>query len=635
MARLPAALQRDLQRAITLLGAPPTVALAGGGWRSFAALSEDRQDAVITAWMGSALPPIRMAIHGLRRLALATAVADAAGRAACGALAPSHARPAQFPWEGTASGDADPDEPIARGAARPTPRELPHSQFVTAQQAAGRRLTADVVVIGSGAGGAVAAARLTAAGLDVLIVEAGDDVPTAERTEHDADMMERLYADGATRTTHDLAIPLLQGATVGGGTVVNWMISLRTPPHVLDEWAQRFGTVGLSPAELDPVFARLEAELRVRTVPDDAHSANNQRLRHGAAALSWRHSSARINADQCVRAGTCGLGCVHGAKQDARQVHLAQALAGGARLLALAQADRIDILDRRRAFATKRVTITLRDGGTTTVDAPIVVCAGGAVGTPVLLQRSALAGDRVGDYLRLHPTTAVLGVYDDVIHADTGIPLSVMCDEFVATGPNGYGFWIECPPLQPSLAAVAIPGFGRDAAEWLQLFPRLGAFICLVRDGADRGHSSGSVRVTPDGRPRISYALNTPDAATLRRSMTAAAELHFAAGATEVRTLHRHPIIARQTRDLAPISDRPLAPHDLFLTSAHVNGTCRMTNDRRTGGCSPDGERWGAPGVFVVDGSLLPTAPGVNPQLTIMALADVVAARIAARYRAQ
>jgi choline dehydrogenase-like flavoprotein len=143
------------------------------------------------------------------------------------------------------------------------------------------------------------------------------------------------------------------------------------------------------------------------------------------------------------------------------------------------------------------------------------------------------------------------------------------------------------------------------------------------------------VRVAPNGRPKIHYALALPDAAALRRAMLAAGQLHFAAGAREVRTLHRRPIIARSPAELAPIADRPMAPHDLFVSSAHVNGTCRMTADRRLGGCSPDGERWGAPGLFIADGSVLPTAPGVNPQLTIMAIADVIASRIAARYRAQ
>jgi choline dehydrogenase-like flavoprotein len=631
--RLPPHQQRDLHRALRLLGAPATSALGGGGWRAFHRLPDARQDDLIRRWLSSRFLAVRMAINAIRRLALATAVADRAGQARIGAPRPSHQRPPQFAWEGAAPGDTTIDEPIARGSARPAPRELPAAAFIAADRASGARLTADAVVIGSGAGGAIAAARLAAAGLEVLIVESGDDVPTSALTEHDADMMERLYADGATRTTDDLSIPLLQGAAVGGGTIVNWMMALRTPTHVLDEWHRDAGTSGMSAADLRPIFDRLEGELRVRPVPDDAHSANNQRLRAGASALGWRHTAAPINADHCLRAGTCGLGCIHGAKQDARQVHLAQAVAHGARILARATAERITTTERAGAFPRKRVTVALRDGGDCTIDAPIVVCAGGAVGTPVLLQRSGLGGDRVGDFLRLHPTTAVLGVYDHDIHAGTGIPLSVMCDEFVTSDRDGYGFWIECPPLQPILAALAIPRFGAQASEWLSHYPRFGAFIALVRDGAERDRSDGSVRVHRDGRPRIRYTLAPRDAAHLQAAMRAAGRLHLAAGASEVRTLHRDPIIARDERALAAIDERPLRPHDLAIFSAHVNGTCRIAADRRRGGCTPDGERWGANGVFVVDGSLLPTAPGVNPQLTIMALADVVAGRIASRYR--
>jgi choline dehydrogenase-like flavoprotein len=524
---------------------------------------------------------------------------------------------------------------MARGDARPQTSPLPADRVLDASRLVGQPLTCDVLVVGSGAGGAVTAARLAAAGLEVLIVETGELLGVADRDADDAAMTERAYADGGTRSTDDLRIPLLQGSAVGGGTLVNWMIVLRTPDHVLEEWGRDLGLTDLSPAAMRGRFDRLETELRARPVPDDAHSRPNQHLRTGAAALGWRQAGARINAERCLRCGACGLGCPHGAKQDALQVHLRAALDHGARLLPRARADRVQLAPRATAGDAKVVTLTLRapDGaplGTTEVRTPTVCLAAGAIDTPALLQRSGLGGDRVGDFLRLHPTTVVLGIHDTPVHADSGLPLSAIVDEFIAADADGYGYWIECPPLQPSLAALSIPGFGERAAEWLSHFPHYSPFIALVRDGADRRHSSGRVRARRDGSVSIRYELAPRDREHLRQATIAAARLQFAAGASEVRTLHDDPCIVMGERFIDSIATRSFDQRDILVASAHINGTCRLTNDPRSGGCDPSGQRWNAPGVYVVDGSLLPTAPGVNPQLSIMALADHVAAAILA-----
>lgn len=272
--------------------------------------------------------------------------------------------------------------------------------------------------------------------------------------------------------------------------------------------------------------------------------------------------------------------------------------------------------------------------GTITVDAPLVVLAGGAVGTPALLQRSALGGGGVGKWLRLHPTTAVAGLYDRDVHPGTGIPLSAVCDEHATAGVGGHGWWIECPPVHPMLAAVATSGFGAAHAARARELARTATFIVLARDGADPTRSAGSVRVDGRGRARVRYRLAPEDARSLARGIEAAARLHLAAGAREARTLHADPVVARTTRDVAAAGRRAVGPNQVTMFSAHVNGTCRLGADPRTSGCTPDGERHGARGLYVCDGALLPTAPGVNPQATIMALATVVARAAAATLRA-
>jgi choline dehydrogenase-like flavoprotein len=158
--------------------------------------------------------------------------------------------------------------------------------------------------------------------------------------------------------------------------------------------------------------------------------------------------------------------------------------------------------------------------------------------------------------------------------------------------------------------------------------------IVLVRDGAERGRSSGGVTVDRAGRVRIRYRMAPADRDRLLRGMEAAARIQFAAGAEEVSTLHATACRMRSPAELGTIARRPAGPNQLGVMSAHVNGTCRIGNDSRTSGCTPDGERHGVPGVYVADGSLLPTAPGVNPQETIMAVATVIAERIEARHPA-
>jgi choline dehydrogenase-like flavoprotein len=516
------------------------------------------------------------------------------------------------------------------------------------------RRTADVVVIGSGAGGAVAAARLAEAGLEVVVLEAGGLWTSTEFTEQDAGMAERLYADQGLRATADLGVAVLQGESVGGSTTVNWMAMLRPGDHVREEWARRFGAGVMTSGAFDAALDTVWADLRARPMPDDAQSPNNRLLLDGARALGWRVRALDLNARGCVRSGFCGQGCRYDAKQGTLVTYVPRALAAGAAVYSDAEVTRVAVLGVGSATdpragrpgarpPVKRVSAVLRDRdtraacGTLTVDAPYVVLAGGAVGTPALLERSGLGGGGVGRYLRLHPTTAVTGQYDREINAGAGVPMTSICDEFTDRGPNGYGFWLETPPVHPTLAAVATSGFGRGHAERARAYLNTGTIIALVRDGADPEQSNGSVRVDGRGRTRVHYRLGPADARHLREGMAAAARLHLAAGASEAATLHTDPVLVRTTADADAILRRSVAPNDVTVFSAHVNGTCRLGADPRTSGAVSDaerlGERHGAPGLYVADGSLLPTGLGVNPQATIMALAHLVADGLVARWR--
>jgi len=633
--------RRDLGLAIALVGSRFAALVTGSGTQPFAALTADAQARVLDRLIHSRVPLLRTAVQAVRRLILLVEYGTPEAQQEVGYRGPYHSRAPGVAWEGALRGAPTDAEPVARalepGAAHHPPAAPARLAPLAPSALDGSTLRADAVVIGTGAGGAVAAARLAEAGLDVLILEAGELVSGVEFDEREAPLFQRLYADGGLRTTDDVGVSIVQGVSVGGSTTVNWMIMLRTPEWVLDEWTERHGAEGMRPAEMAPLFDRIERETHARRVSDDAHSPNNRVILDGARALGWSAHSAMINAHDCVRTGFCGYGCRTGAKQDALRTYLPRALDAGARLLTRARATRIEILERAGAFPKKRITAQVADGRGApreiTIETPIVVVAGGAVETPLLLQRSALGGPAVGRYLRLHPTTGLFARFDREIYPAAGIPLSAVCDEFHRLDANGYGVWIECPPLHPALGASSLPGFGATHREHMLAFRQTSALIILARDGAERDRSNGEVRARRDGSASIRYALSSADAAHLETGLVAAAKLQFAAGALSVCSGHSRPITLTSATEVEQLRGHPLGANQLALFSAHVNGTCRLGTNPRTAGADPNGEVFGARGVFVADGSLLPTAPGVNPQETIMALATHVSERIASRWR--
>ena len=642
----PPAIAADLGLALEVLGSRAGAMLITRRVTPLAELHSEERGTAFDAWGRSPLPPARAAHQAIRKLVLSTYYATPRAHRELGVLLPLHMRVPAFDWEGPVPGALTLDsEPVARSPQRtgpvpratPAPRPIPAAVTIGSGVRGDEHVSADVVVIGSGAGGAVAAARLAEAGRQVMILEEGSYLHAPDFTEEEDGLAARLFAEQMMRATVDGSISLFQGGAVGGGTTVNWMLMLRAPEHVLDEWRQRHGITGLGMDVLGPEFARIEHEVHARLVPDDAHSPPNRVILDGARKLGWRATAAAINATGCVRAGTCSLGCRYDAKQSALLTFLPRAFAAGARLFANARVERIEVAERSGAgpgsAPLKRVRATTFDPGTgvltgtLVVEAPVVILAAGAVGTPAILERSGLGGGGVGRYLRLHPTTAILGRYARDMYPLAGVPQSTMCDQFIRRDARGYGFWIEVPAFTPALAATALSGFGDAHRNDVRTLARVCPLILLVRDGSgDR--SAGAVWVDRRGNTRIRYRLERSDRENLVAGIEASARLLLATGAEEVVTLHTPPVRIRTERDLALIQMARYGANRISLFSAHVNGTCRMGTSPAISGTTPDGERHGVRGLYVCDGSLLPTSLGVNPQETIMALASVIAGRI-------
>ena len=577
----------------------------------FAALSLEARGALLRRMETSSVATLRTMYQALRRVVLSCWYSEPDVQAGLGyRVAPE------------VSGADD------RTRARTSPGAAVHAAACRLEP--GKRIAAEVVVIGSGAGGAVAAAILAESGRDVLLIEEGRAWPVAERTAIERDLVPRLYAEAGARATDDLSLQVLQGRALGGSTFVNWMLMLRTPEHVLHDWRTKHG-MDIDDATMSAAFDEVERATAAVVVGASEHSRNNRILLDGAARLQVEAHAATINAKDCVRAGVCGLGCPWAAKQSVDESWLPRALKAGARLVTGARVREIERSsgETERFGIGKRLLVEVLDAqgrvsGQAAIDTPLVVIAAGAVETPALLQRSGLGSGGVGSWLRLHPTSAIAALHAEPVEPGRGIPMSVVCR------PEDGDYWIECPPFLPGLAAVALPGFGERHRRLMSQYTHVAPNIVLVRDGAQDDASQGAVRVDRRGRPRLRYRVGERERATMVRGLTAAARLQLAAGAREVVTLHAHGEPIRTEAELNRIGAWPNGPNQLGFFSAHVMGTCRIGTDPATSGCRPDGQRHDARGVYVLDGSLLPTAPGVNPQETIMALALVLARRLAA-----
>ena len=492
------------------------------------------------------------------------------------------------------------------------------------------RTRADVCVIGSGAGGAVAAAELAAAGRDVVVLEQGEHWTSRDFTQREDEMLPRLFEEAGMRQTVDGNITILQGRSVGGSTVHNLCYAFRTPPAILRMWREEHALPELTDTSLLASFERVETNLRVKPIREDEVNSLNRLLRSGAQKLGYSGFVTQHNREGCVKSGYCLLGCSYDAKQSMLVTYVPRASEAGARVYANARAERIEAPPSgpRRVFGNV-VDHAGRTCGSIEVEARVVVLAAGAVASPDLLLRSGLGGPEVGRHLHLHPSVMVAGYWPEPIHAYRGIPQSYYIDEFIDLEREPHTGYVLMPIAGfPVLAAVNTPGFGRDHFRQMRDFAKLGGLLVLLHD-----RSEGSVRSGRSlGKPEIRYTLDAADRALLASGLHHCAEVLFAAGAQRVVVpFQPEPLVLERGADLGQIAHHEVREGTLPIASTHPQSTCRMGGDPATSVVNAFGELHGVRGVFVADMSVFPTSLGAPPQITTAALADRTAHHILAR----
>ena len=624
---------RLLKLAIGSLDIPAANLASAAVWGRFSRLEQRDRERIMRAWARHPVPRLRTAYQALKRLALFLAFADDGGT-----VPPHNPLWARIGYEPASS-------PVAASAPALRPLTLDSTPGATVE------LEADCVVVGSGAGGGVVAARLAEAGLSVLVLEAGPFVSEAELPRGEGAAFRDLYLDRGTTATADLGITILAGSGVGGGTTINWTTSLAPPDWLRAEWTVTHGLDGFDGAEADADLARLSRELDLQ--PPTVIPPKDQVILDGAARLGWEAAPNQRNAGPCTDCGACGFGCPYGHKRAGPRAHLASACAAGARLVAGAAVERV-MLDGRAVTGVAgrlRPPMPGDPASPFTVHASRVVVAAGSLRTPLLLQASGVGHPQLGRNLRLHPVVAVGAFLADPVEAWQGPTQAARSLEWWrpgpaaadGTGPRHGAFVIESAPPHPGLLASALPWeSGAREMALMEAIRTVAPLIALIRD-----QGAGRVGWSRGGHPRIEYRVSGADGDTARRALVEMARLGRAAGATRLLAVATPPQWWSQgegdhgfERFLNGVTRLSTSPNRVSFFSAHQMGTARAGADPRAYPCDPhgrvraDASGSAVAGLYVGDASLFPSASGVNPMLSVMALAERTARAVLADHRA-
>jgi len=482
------------------------------------------------------------------------------------------------------------------------------------------KLTAEVCVIGSGAGGSVVAAALAQAGRSVVVVEQGGYYTSRDFTQREEEMYPRLYQGDGARVASDAAVLVSQGRTVGGSTVTSFCVCARPPRKILDNWQNKLGLPGVGAEAMAAHYQRVERAIQVREVAAEQVNKNNRIIEAGAQRLGFHTARLAHNFVNCLGCGYCALGCAYSRKADALTIYLRQASQHGAVIVPDCRVEQVTTAGSR----VSGVTGTFQRAGAApaklSVQAKVVVLAAGAIASPQVWLRSRLPNPnrQAGRNLHLHPQVLVAGIFKEEIAGWHGVPQSVVVDQFLHTGETTEGgFLLSATFAHPIAMAALLPGFGTDYRRLLELYPHISLAAVMLHD-----RSSGSVEVDGSGRASVNYALGDDDRATLVDGMHRLADIYFAAGAARVVLPFNDLVELTRRGDYRGLEEHSIRANDPILLSFHPQGSMRMGQSAQRSVVNATGEAHSVRGLFVADASVFPSAVAVPPQLSVMAFAD-------------
>ncbi len=519
--------------------------------------------------------------------------------------------------------DAPPVQRVDRFLARP------EGLFEFSDYGGDVRESCDVLVVGSGPGGAVMALRLAQQGLRVILIEAGPVARQADLRRDGGHTMARLMWDSGMRTTGGGVIaPTMQAKVLGGGSIINSAICLRASEGALASWAEDHGLDELSSESLRPHYEAVEELMGVKEVDPSVQGPRNDLFATACEAIGLKATPIRRNEEGCLGSGGCLYGCRNGAKLSHDRRGVPELLALGGRVYTSIVADKLILRDGRCLGVEGHIEepYTARVTGSARFNARATVLAGGVIGTPILCQKSGLTHPGIGANLRLHPSTVVAGDLDQLVFPWAGAAQGMHCLDLL-----DYGIKLESLWADPALMAFRMPSMGKSLKRQLARYANMPIWDAWV-SGDD---SVGTVRHIPGApRPSIRFDFGRADVRRLQHATATLAEMLFAVGATKVYPgIHGLPQVLHDLSEVRGLRGANIGPHDLPIGSNHVFGTMAMGADPERHPCDVDGAVRGVEDLYVCDTGLLPGSPGANPMLVLWALADRNSARIAARVR--
>jgi len=487
----------------------------------------------------------------------------------------------------------------------------------------------EILVIGSGPGGAVVAKELAEAGRDVILLEEGPPFGAEDFRQEAGESMRRTMREGGSRATRGNAfLPTMQAIALGGGSLVNSAICARSPSAVFDTWSARTG-IGLTRAGLDPHYGRVESFLFVGPTPAEVQGERNLRFKRGCDAIGIESEPTRRNVKGCKGSAECFTGCRNGAKQSTDVSYLPAAIRAGARVYTSVRAEHV-IASGRRVTGVRGHVIepfSWREGHPVEIDAKTVVLAAGCMATPVILQKSGLMGDNawVGRDLQLHPGLAIMAIYDEPIDPWKGATQGYHSLHYIEEHIKLEVLWSP-----PAVLAARLPGIGHDYQRHLLRYDRMAPFDVII--AAER--SRGTVRARRSGwDPDLTFHFDDDDMALIQRGLGILSDICWASGAIGILPgIHGVPELLESRADSEVLKTKKIVAADTISAANHAFGTTRMAKRPEDGAVDEDGRCHGMDNLYIADTGVFPGSPAVNPMLTCMAIADRIAQGIAARW---
>ncbi|MFT5586807.1 MAG: choline dehydrogenase-like flavoprotein [Cognaticolwellia sp.] len=475
--------------------------------------------------------------------------------------------------------------------------------------------TTEVCVIGSGAGGGLAAGYLAEAGHEVLLLEEGVQVKGSQMTQREEQMLPLLYRDGGNQFSADGGVAVLQGRALGGSTVINMADVVPIPEGVLAYWAQAYGVDRFTPEQWGKAASIAAKAIGANRIQSHELNRNAELLLEGGRALGIAGDVFEHNRVGCVGSGYCLIGCAYGAKKSTALTWIPRGVAtGNLRVQTGARVSRLPHQNGRVRVVEGQLMEGHKVVGRFRVKAERVILAAGAIHSPLILQASLLGGPAVGQNLSLQPQAPVSARFPETVRMFRGIPQAAYLDgRELCTPERGLGgFRIESVGATPGMAAVNGVGWGPELMERFRDYTRMGAALCLVPD-APVG------RVRRDGfRPVIDYPFSPAWLERMREAMDTCARVFLASGAEQVYLPVAGFPVVEAAADLGALKDWPLTPASLSLISAHPQGTCRMGVDPETSVVDLGFGVHGVDNLQVLDASVFPSTASSHTMLPVM-----------------